>query len=115
MTNDTIIADLLKKIDSLQEVISYQNNFIMKMATYRDEREDRLSSKEDERFNELLKVASESGLVVALSKFLLDLIPGQSGDHFDYDYGCHTEKTEESDEAEDPEGAEDPPDGGLDS
>lgn len=72
MTTDTIIADLLKKIDSLNETITNQNAFIMKMATYRDEREDKLSKSHDDRLGELFALIRETGAVEQLFKWIYD-------------------------------------------
>jgi hypothetical protein len=73
MTNDdNIIADLLKKIDSLQATINTQNAFIMKMATYRDDREDKLESERTKRLGELMAIARDVDFVGIFSRWLLD-------------------------------------------
>jgi hypothetical protein len=70
MTNDdNIIADLLKKIDSLQETINTQNLFIMKMATYRDEREDRTEEQRIQRLRDLKNFITSTGLVSIIDKW----------------------------------------------
>lgn len=70
MTNDdNIIADLLKKIDSLQGTINTQNAFIMKMATYRDERDDKAEEQRVERFRDLKDLIMSTGLVNIIEKW----------------------------------------------
>ena len=70
--SDDIIKDLLKKIDSLQETINTQNTFIMRMATYRDEREDRSESDKAKRWGEFHALIRDTDAVGALSRWLLE-------------------------------------------
>ncbi len=71
-SSDALIADLLKKIDSLQDTINTQNAFIMKMATYRDDREDKWEQEKTKRLGELAAFARDTDLAGVLSRWILD-------------------------------------------
>lgn len=72
MTSEKIIEDLLKKIDSIQETVANQNIFIMKMATYRDDREAEERTAFDKRTENLLNVLRDSNAIEFFSHWFFD-------------------------------------------
>lgn len=63
MTQEEIITDLLKKVDNLQRTIDEQTKFIMRMVTYRDEREDADSKERMNRFLQIWNVLEQTDAV----------------------------------------------------
>ena len=74
MTQDEIITDLLKKVDSLQRTVDEQTKFIMKMVTYRDEREDADSRERFDRFLQIWHALEQND---AISKIASSLFTGR--------------------------------------
>lgn len=66
MKEQDIIKDLLNKIDVLQKTIADQNRFVMKMATYHDEREEKNLDKRTEIFLQIWSAADSSGVLKRL-------------------------------------------------